>query len=135
MSKISKLIALIIVSFLGISYGAERDIKIITAIMDAYEKQVDSIKLRYSYTYPIDKKGNRQFVKGTFAQKKSEGYILLDERKQEGKKWDNGKEPERTARSYNGKVTRYFEHKKRCIYSKFSRRSCWYVYFNSKNYI
>ena len=37
----SKLIALVIFSFFGVSYGAENDIKTITAIMDAYEAQLD----------------------------------------------------------------------------------------------
>ncbi len=26
--------------------------------MDAYEKQLDSIKLKYTYTYPLDEQGN-----------------------------------------------------------------------------
>jgi len=113
MDKISKLIALVIFSCFLISYGAEYDIKTITTIMDAYEKQIDSIKLKYSYeTYVIDKKGNRDFAKGSFAQKKSEGCILLDEIKQKGKRWDNDKEPTGIVRSYNGKVTRYLEHEK-----------------------
>jgi hypothetical protein len=113
MSKMSKLIALVILSCFGISYGAEYDIKTITTIMDAYEEQLDSIKLKYSYeTFVIDKKGNREFVKGTFAQKKSEGYVLLDEISQKGKTWGNDKEPEGIIRSYNGKVTRYLEHEK-----------------------
>lgn len=113
MSKMSRLIALVIFSFLRISYGTESDIKTITAIMDAYENQIDSIKLKYSYeTFAVDKKGNREFVKGTFAQKKSEGFILLDEISQKGKAWDNDKEPEGLIRSYNGKVTRYLEHEK-----------------------
>ena len=81
--------------------------------MDAYEKQLDSIKLKYSYeTFVIDKEGNREFVKGIFAQKKSEGYVLLDEISQKGKTWDNDKEPEGIVRSYNGKITRYLEHEK-----------------------
>jgi len=42
MDKMSKLIALVIFSCFGISYGAEYDIKTITTIMDAYEKQIDS---------------------------------------------------------------------------------------------
>ena len=109
----NKLIALVIFSCFGISYGAEYDIKTITTIMDAYEKQIDSIKLKYSYeAFVTYKKENRAFVKGTFAQKKSEGYILLDERKQKGKTWDKDKEPEGIVRSYNGKVTRYLEHEK-----------------------
>ena len=112
MSKMSKLIGLIIFSCLGISYGAEYDIKTITAIMDAYEKQLDSIKLKYTYTYPLDEQGNRDFTKGTFAQKQSEGYILLDEIKQKGKTWDDDKDPVGIAISYNGKVTRYLQHEK-----------------------
>ena len=60
MDKVSKLIALVILSCFGISYGAEYDIKTITAIMDAYEKQVDSIRLKYSYEsfIIVDKEGN-----------------------------------------------------------------------------
>jgi hypothetical protein len=113
MYKKSTLIVLVIFSRFGISYGAEYDIKTITTMMDAYEKQLDSIKLKYSYeSFPIDEEGNREFVKGTFAQKKSEGYVLLDEIKQIGKTWDNGKEPDGIVRSYNGKVTRYLEHEK-----------------------
>ncbi len=113
MDKMSKLIALVIFSCFGISYGAEYDIKTITTIMDAYEKQIDSIKLKYSYeTFAIGKEGNREFVKGSFAQKKSEGYVLLDEIEQIGKTWDNDKEASGIARSYNGEVTRYLEHEK-----------------------
>ena len=112
MGKISKSIALIIFFCFGISHGAEYDIKTITTIMDAYEKQLDNIKLTYTYKFPLDEKGNFDIVKGTFAQKKSEGYVLLDERKQKGKTWDNDKEPKGIARSYNGKVTRYLEHEK-----------------------
>jgi len=112
MSKTSKLIALVIFSCFGISYGAEYDIKTITTIMDAYEKQVDSIKLKYTCTYPLDEQGNLEFVKGTFAQKKSEGYVLLDERKQKGKTWDSDKASTGIARSYNGQITRYLEHEK-----------------------
>ncbi len=112
MDKMIKLIALVIFSCLGISYGAEHDLKTITTIMDAYEKQLDSIKLKYTCTYPLDEQGNLEFVKGTFAQKKSEGYVLLDERKQKGKTWDNDKETSGIARSYNGKITKYLEHEK-----------------------
>jgi len=112
MGKMSKLIALVIFSCFGISYGAEYDIKTITTIMDAYEKQIDSIKLKYTYTYPLDEQGNLEFVKGTFAQKKSEGYVLLDERKQKGKTWDDDKDLIGIARSYNGQITRYLEHEK-----------------------
>lgn len=113
MGKISKLIALVLLSCLRISYGAEYDIKTITTIMDAYEKHMDSIKIKYSYEAPVnDKEGNRDFVKGTFAQKKSKGYVLLDEIRQKGKTWDNDKEPEGIIRSYNGEITRYFEHEK-----------------------
>ena len=113
MGKMSKWIALVIFSCFGISYAAEYDIKTIATMMDAYEKQIDSIKLKYSYeTSVIDKEGNRQFVKGTFAQKKSEGYVLLDEISQKGKTWDNNKEPEGIVRSYNGQITRYLEHEK-----------------------
>lgn len=120
MGKMSKLIALVIFSCFGISYGAEYDIKTITTIMDAYEKQIDSIKLKYSCESFIivdkegkpNKEGNREFVKGTFAQKKTEGYVLLDEVEQKGEVWDNNKEPEGIVRSYNGEVTRYLEHEK-----------------------
>ena len=108
MSKMSKLVALVIFSCLGVSYGAEYDIKTITTTMDAYEKQVDSIKLKYSCTFPPDEQGNIEFVKGTFAQKKSEGYILLDEISQTSKTWT----PSGIVRSYNGEVTRYLEHEK-----------------------
>ena len=46
--------------------------------MDAYEKQIDSIKLKYSYeTYVIDKKGNRDFAKGSFAQKNQKDAYCL----------------------------------------------------------
>jgi hypothetical protein len=110
---ICKLTALIIFSCLGVSYGADYDIKTITTIMNASEKQVDSIKLKYRYeTFAIDKEGNREFVKGSFAQNKSRGYILLDEIKQKGKTWDNDKDPEGIIRSYDGKITRYLEHEK-----------------------
>jgi len=112
MGKMSKLMALVIFSCFGISYGAEYDIKTITTIMDAYEKQLDSIKLKYTCTYPLDEQGNLEFVKGTFAQKESEGYVLLDEMSQTGKKWDDEKEVEGIARSYNGEVTMYLEHEK-----------------------
>ena len=112
MDKTIKLIAMVIFSCLGISYGAEYDLKTITTIMDAYEKQLDSIKLKYTCTYPLDEQGNLEFVKGTFAQKESEGYVLLDERKQIGKTWDDNKEVEGIARSYNGEITRYLEHEK-----------------------
>lgn len=113
MGKMNKLMALVIFSCFGISYGAQHDIKTITTIMDAYEKQVDSIKLKYSFaTSVIDKEGNQDLVKGTFATKKSEGFILLDEISQKGKTWDNNKEPEGIVRSYNGKITRYLEHEK-----------------------
>jgi len=114
MGKMNKLIALVIFSCFGISYGAEYDIKTITTIMDAYEKQIDSIKLEYTYTYPHphDEQGNRSFTKGTFAQKKSEGYVLLDERMQKGKTWDSDKAPTGIVRSYDGQITRYLEHEK-----------------------
>jgi len=112
MEKTSKLIALVIFSCLGISYGADYDLKTITTIMDAYEKQLDSIKLKYTCTFPLDEQGNLEIVKGTFAQKESEGYVLLDERKQIGKTWDDNKEVEGIARSYNGEITRYLEHEK-----------------------
>jgi len=120
MDKMIKLIALVIFLCFGISYGAEYDIKTITTIMDAYEKQMDSIKLKYSYeSFAFidkegnhNKEGNRDLVKGTFAQKKSEGYVLLDERKQKGKTWDDDKEANGIARSYNGQITRYLEHEK-----------------------
>ena len=112
MDKTIKLIAMVIFSCLGISYGADYDLKRITTIMDAYEKQLDSIKLKYTCTYPLDEQGNREIVKGTFAQKESEGYVLLDERKQIGKTWDDNKEVEGIARSYNGEITRYLEHEK-----------------------
>jgi len=112
MDKTIKLIAMVIFSCLGISYGAEYDLKTITTIMDAYEKQLDSIKLKYTCTYPLDEQGNLEFVKGTFAQKESEGYVLLDEMSQTGKKWDDEKEVEGIARSYNGEVTMYLEHEK-----------------------
>lgn len=83
--------------------------------MDAYEKQMDSIKIRYSYESPVnDKEGNRYFIKGTFAQNKPKGYVLLDKIWQKGKTWDNDKEPEGmiegNIRSYNGKITRYFDY-------------------------
>lgn len=112
MDKTIKLIALVIFSCLGISYGADYDLKTITTIMDAYEKQLDSIKLKYTCTFPLDEQGNLEIVKGTFAQKESEGYVLLDERKQIGKTWDDNKEVEGIARSYNGEITRYLEHEK-----------------------
>ena len=120
MDKMSKLIALVIFSCFGISYGADYDIKTITTIMDAYEKQMDSIKLKYSYEsfISVDKEGKpnkegiREFAKGSFAQKKSEGYILLDERKQRGKTWDDNKAPTGIVRSYDGKITRYLKREK-----------------------
>ena len=120
MGKMNKLIALVIFSCFGISYGAEYDIKTITTIMDAYETQIDSIKLKYSYESFIildkegkpNKEGTREFVKGSFAQKKSEGYVMLDEIAQKGKTWDNDKDPSGIARSYDGKITRYLEHEK-----------------------
>ncbi|MHC5075520.1 MAG: hypothetical protein ACYTFM_03725, partial [Planctomycetota bacterium] len=113
MGKISKLTTFVIFSCFGILYGAEYDIKTITTIMDNYEKKIDSIKLRYSYeSFVIDKEENRHFTRGSFAQKKSDGYVLLDEISQKGKTWDNNKEASGIARSYNGKVTRYLEHEK-----------------------
>ena len=112
MGKVNKLIALVVLSCFGLSYGAEYDIKTITTIMDAYEKQLDSIKLEYTYTFPLDEEGNREFVKGTFAQKLSEGCVLLDERKQTGKTWDDDTDSTGIVRSYNGQITRYFEHEK-----------------------
>jgi hypothetical protein len=113
MGSMDKVVALAIILCCGISHGAEYDLKTITAIMDAYEKQTDSIKLKYSYTtFPIDTDGNREFVKGYFAQTQSEGCVLLDEITQTGKTWDNDKEGTGTARAYNGEVTRYLEHEK-----------------------
>jgi hypothetical protein len=113
MGTMGKVLTLAILLCCEISYGAEYDLKTITAIMDAYEKQTDSIKLKYSYaTFPIDKDGNREFVKGYFAQKQSEGCVLLDEIPQIGKTWDNDKEGAGIARAYNGEVTRYLEHEK-----------------------
>ena len=92
MGKMSKLIASVFFSCLEISCGVEYDIKTITTIMDAYEKQIDSIKLEYTYTYPYDGQENLAFItKGTFAQKKSEGYMLLNERTQNDKTWDKKK--------------------------------------------
>jgi hypothetical protein len=103
--------ALAIILCCEISHGAEYDLKTITAVMDAYEKQTDSIKLKYSYTtFPVDKDGNREFVKGYFAQKPSEGCVLLDEVQQVGKTWENDKEGTGVARAYNGEVTRYLDH-------------------------
>lgn len=84
--------------------------------MDAYEKQIDSIKLKYTSTYPLDEQGNLDFVKGYFAQKKSEGYVLLDEITQKGKAWDNDKEPEGLARSYNGEITSVRSQSQRSIF-------------------
>ena len=94
----------------ALSNGAEYDIKTITTIMDAYEKQIDSIKLKYSYESFADKKGDQYFMKGSFAQNKSEGYVLLDEIKQKGKTWENDKINNGIARSFNGQITRYLEH-------------------------
>lgn len=113
MRQTKKLIAFVIFSCFGLSYGAEHDIEAITTIMDASEQQLDSIKLKYTYeTFAIDNEGNREFVRGTFARKRSEGYVLLDEMRQIGKTWDSDKEPTGILRSYNGEVTRYFEHEK-----------------------
>ncbi len=110
MEKTSKLIAMVIFSCFGISYGAEYDIKTITTIMDAYEKQVDSIKLIYSCESCKLQNGKRQLVKGVFAQKKSDGYVLLDEKWQIGEIWDDKKQVEGIVRAYNGQSTSYFEH-------------------------
>jgi len=109
--------AVVIISCAVTSHGAEYDIKTITAKMDAYEKQMDSIKLKYSYESPInDKYEIRDFIKGTFAQNKSKGYVLLDKMLQRGKTWDDDKEPEGmiegNARSYNGEITQYFGYDK-----------------------
>ena len=113
MTKMSTLMALVILLCSGISHGAERDLKTITTIMDAYEKQIDSVRMRYTYaTFAMDKEGNREFVKGVFARKETEGFVLLDETAQRGRTWDNDKEPTGIARSYNGQVPRYFEHEK-----------------------
>lgn len=110
----NKIIALVILSFSGILYGTEHDIKTITAMMDAYEKQLDSIKLKYICKYPTDEQGIFEMVKGAFAQNKSKGYILLNERRQTGKAWDDNKEAVDGGliRSYNGQITRYLEHEK-----------------------
>jgi len=113
MGKINILTILFVFLYVGTSYGAEHDITAIATIIDAYEKQLDSIKLKYTYeSFPLDEAGTRVFVKGTFAQKTSEGYTLIDERKQTAIAWDDGKELDGIARSYNGDVTRYLTHKK-----------------------
>jgi hypothetical protein len=113
MGTMGKVLTLAITLCCGISDGAEYDLKTITAIMDAYEKQTDSIRLKYSYTtFPLDANGNRDFVRGYFAQKPSEGCVLLDEIPQTGKTWDKDKEGAGHVRAYNGQVTRYLEHEK-----------------------
>ncbi|NQU64226.1 MAG: hypothetical protein HQ517_08090, partial [SAR324 cluster bacterium] len=113
-SRMNKLMVLVILSFSGLSYSSQTDIKTIAAMMDAYEKQIDSIKLKYSYETPVKKRdGNRVLAKGAFAQKQSEGYILLDEISQRGKTWDDDKaDSGDLVRSYNGQITRYLEHNK-----------------------
>lgn len=113
MDKVIKLMTLVILVCIENSFGAEYDVKTIATLMDAYEKQIDSIKFKYSYETPVnDKEGNRTFVRGTFALKKSEGWVLLDRRRKYDKTWDNDREPSGIARSYNGEITRYLEHEK-----------------------
>jgi hypothetical protein len=113
MGTTRKVMALAVILCCEALHGAQYDLKTITAIMDAYETQMDSVKLKYTYTtFPLDTDGNRDFVKGYFAQKLSEGCVLLDERPQKGKTWDNEKEDAGLARAYNGQVTRYLEHEK-----------------------
>ena len=82
MDKTIKLIAMVIFSCLGISYGADYDLKRITTIMDAYEKQLDSIKLKYTCTYPLDEQGNREIVKGTLPATKTPVRPLLPKKNQ-----------------------------------------------------
>lgn len=110
-------IILFLFSDAAYSSGTINDVNSIVKLMDSYEKRIDSIKLKYSYEtkFAIDEEGNRELVKGTYAQKKSEGYILLDERWQVGKTWDNDKDGMGIARSYNGEITRYFEHNKNAV--------------------
>ena len=70
MNNICKYFLLVLFSCFNISNGIQYDIKTIATIMDAYEKQLDSIKFKYSYeSYLVDKQGNRELLKGTFAQK------------------------------------------------------------------
>lgn len=100
-------------SYLSISFGAEYDLKTITATMEASCKKLDNVKLTYTdQTFVMDEAGNREIVKGTFAQNLSEGYVLLDERSQTGETWKPDKETTGIARSFNGQVTRYLEHEK-----------------------
>lgn len=117
MDKVITSMALTILSCIVISDGAEYDIQTITSQMDAYEKQMDSIKIKYSYESPInDKDEIRNFIKGTFAQNKSKGYVLLDKILQRGKTWNDDEEPEGiiegNIRSYNREITRYFGYEK-----------------------
>lgn len=78
--------------------------------MDAHEQEIDSINLKYSWQSGKYKNGERDFVKGVFAQKLSDGYLLLDEKFQRGKVWDDNQPVEGILRAYNGLSTRYFEH-------------------------
>ena len=80
MGKMNKLLVLVIVSCFKISYGVEYDLKSITTTMDAYEKQTDCIRIKYTCKTPVvdtngHTTGHSDFVKGTFAINKSEGYV------------------------------------------------------------
>jgi len=110
MDKKKYLAVLSIVILTGIARSAEHDVKQIATLMDAYEKQVDSIKVKYTYKFPSAEQGVYRITKGVFAQKRSEGFILLDEKEQISKAWDDDRESTGYVRSYNGEVTRYFEH-------------------------
>ena len=117
MGKMNKLLVLVIVSCFKISYGVEYDLKSITTTMDAYEKQTDCIRIKYTCkTAVVDTNGHTtghsDFVKGTFAINKSEGYVLLHESKHRGREWDSDKAFLGHARSYNGHITRYLEYEK-----------------------
>lgn len=91
-------------------YAQEYDIGTIIAVMDAYEQQVDSVKLTYSCTTCREPDGSREFTKGVFARKPSDGYVLLNEKRQQGTEWDETKEAEGILRAFDGEITRYFEH-------------------------
>lgn len=111
MDTLIKLMAVVVLSSCGMSYGTEHDLKSITTTMDAYEKRTDCIRLKYTcMSAKLDEEGNRNFVKGSFAQNRSKGYVLLDEKKQRGKAWDDDKTVLGQASSYNGQITRYLKH-------------------------
>lgn len=98
--------------FIGAVNAEQSDIQKIVTLIDAYEEQAGDIKVEYVYKFPLEEEGQFDIIKGSFAQKRSHGYMLLDEKRQKGKDWDKNKEIGGIVRSYNGEVTRYLEHEK-----------------------